>query len=292
LILVLRQPAEARLENARPPRTVRQPQTVVRREPVARVDPEIARGDPRPALKAPPAAAKPEPPKPPPEPESRPVARPHPEPLQSPPGREIRTYPPLEPGRRVYGEYHLQKISGFTVYVNRTVFDEAAQSDSRPLDCLQDELEQIGVVIRDPKVIRALQTVKIFVEWDHVETGYAHSVGVFYGGEGNWLGTRGVIPQKAGQVTILSLKRIAETKMRNLAPRKGVVILHELAHAVHYYTLRFSNPVVRNAYEQAMTRGLYRTVPDERRGMVQAYAATSEHEYFAEISCAFLDYCD
>jgi len=289
LILVFRRPADSRPENPRSPLAVRQPQTVIRPKPVARADPEVARGDPRPALKSPPTEVKPEPPRPPPEPESRPVARPHPEPAT---GREIKTYPPLEPGRRIYGEYHLQKISGFTVYVNRTVFDEAAQSENRPLDCLQDELEQIGVVLRDPKVIKALQTVKVFVEWDHVETGYAHSVGVFYSGEGNWLGTRGVIPQKAGQVTILSLKRIAETKMRNLAPRKGVVILHELAHAVHYYTLRYNNPVVRNAYEQAMTRGLYRSVPDERRGTVQAYAATNEHEYFAEVSCAYLDYCD
>jgi hypothetical protein len=41
-----------------------------------------------------------------------------------------------------------------------------------------------------------------------------------------------------------------------------------------------------------MTRDLYRAVPDETRGTVQAYAATNAHEYFAEITCAYLDYCD
>jgi hypothetical protein len=111
----------------------------------------------------------------------------------------VKVYPPLEPGRLVFGEYRLCKINGVSVYINRTVFEENDRSGLRPLDCLQDELERLGAVA--PNVLPAMRTVKVFVEWDHVEAGIPNSVAVFYGGGGEGLLVKGVLPQKAGQIT-------------------------------------------------------------------------------------------
>jgi hypothetical protein len=182
-------------------------------------------------------------------------------------------------------------IQGFSVYISRTVFDENGRNDGWPLDCLQEELDHICRVA--PQFLKAMRTIKVFVEWDHVLPGRPDAVAVFYGGGGEGqLFAQGVNPSKAGHVTILSLKRISEAKRQGLAPRKAVFILHELAHAAHHYDLGDNNPFIENAYRQAMTRGLYSAVPDKLRGTVQAYAATNAHEYFAELTCAYLDYCD
>jgi hypothetical protein len=237
-----------------------------------------------------------------PQPQTVPVAQPEsPDPPARPPDRppapppavkvEPLKYPPLAPGRPVYGEYYLNTIQGFSVYINRTAFEESARAEGQPLDCLQDELDRVCRVSPTPRFLKAMRTIHIFVEWDHVEPGYPNSVAVFYGGngEGQYLLHRGVAPQKAGHITILSLKRVTEEKLRHGVKR--IVILHELAHAYHHYDLGDNNPFIQNAYDQARTRGLYTSVPDERRGAVRAYAATNAHEYFAELSCAYLDRC-
>jgi hypothetical protein len=202
---------------------------------------------------------------------------------------EPARYPPLEPGRLVYREYHLNKIHGFSVYINRTVFDESQRADGRPLDVLQGELERLSQLA--PKLVKAMQTVKVFVEWDHVDPSHPTGIAVFYGGRGEGLLVRGISPLKAGQITLLSLKTITEEKTRRLAPRRSVILLHEMAHAAHHYDLGDVNPFVENAYHQAMSRGLYQRVPDDVGGAVRAYAAANSHEYFAEITCAYLDRC-
>src|SRR5207248_1945306 len=73
-----------------------------------------------------------------------------------------------------------------------------------------------------------------------------------------------------------------------------IVLLHELVHAIHdkCVTLGFNNPEIRTAYRQAMDRKLYDKVEHVSGEMRRAYAATSEAEYFAEISCAYLDRCN
>jgi hypothetical protein len=202
---------------------------------------------------------------------------------------EPTRYPPLEPGRLVYREYHLNKINGFSVYINRTVFEESERAEGRPLDVLQAELERLSRLA--PKLVKAMQTVKVFVEWDHVDPSHPTGIAVFYGGRGEGLLVRGISPLKAGQITLLSLKAITEEKTRRLAPRRSVILLHEMAHAAHHYDLGDANPFVENAYQQAMSRGLYQHVPDDVRGAVRAYAAANSHEYFAEITCAYLDRC-
>lgn len=156
---------------------------------------------------------------------------------------------------------------------------------------LRQELADI-VRVAPPNLLKPLRTIKIFVEWDHVEPAVPGAIAVFYGGRGEFLLLTGVLPQKAGHITVYSLKKITEAKDKLGDAKKQVFLLHELAHAVHYYALGMDNPFIQNAYDQAMARGLYKSVDDALGKKRRAYAASSEHEYFAEITCAYLDRCN
>jgi len=103
---------------------------------------------------------------------------------------------------------------------------------------------------------------------------------------------QGVDPRKMKTVCILSLKRLYDLK--STGKMKRTVLLHELAHAVHDQIYNFDNPFIENAYQQAMTRELYRTIAVGEFGPreVTLYAATNSTECFAELSCAYLDQLD
>jgi hypothetical protein len=65
-----------------------------------------------------------------------------------------------------------------------------------------------------------------------------------------------------------------------------------MAHVVHHRLLGWQNPELEATFQQAVDRKLYDDVNDRfgRRG--KAYARTNDAEYFAELSCAFLDSCN
>jgi hypothetical protein len=67
------------------------------------------------------------------------------------------------------------------------------------------------------------------------------------------------------------------------------VLLHEMVHAVHFQLFGSQNQLIRNAYSQAIDRGLYDQAKDVNGRTVRPYARASEAEYFAEISCAYLN---
>ena len=71
-----------------------------------------------------------------------------------------------------------------------------------------------------------------------------------------------------------------------------IIILHEMAHAVHHRLLGWDNPELDATYKQAMDRKLYQQVNDRFGHSGRAYASTNAAEYFAEISCAYLDSCN
>src|SRR5438309_816319 len=111
--------------------------------------------------------------------------------------------------------------------------------------------------------------------------GAVGAVAVFLGGHQAGLAAAGN-PVKANAVTILSLRSLAGEHQPGTDSGRCVT-LHELAHAFHYHVVGDKNPIVLAAYKQAMERKLYDPA---------LYAATNEHEYFAELSVAYLKKLD
>ncbi|HJZ91195.1 MAG TPA: hypothetical protein VKE40_10000, partial [Gemmataceae bacterium] len=97
--------------------------------------------------------------------------------------------------------------------------------------------------------------------------------------QANLLGDKN--PLKSNAVTILSLKSLANEHQPKTDSGRCVT-LHELAHAFHHHVVG-DNPLVKSTFRQAMERKLYDP---------NVYAATNEREYFAELSCAYLDRLD
>ncbi len=203
----------------------------------------------------------------------------------------VYTFPPT-PARakaEIVPGYFKLVSSGFTLIVSREVYDQSDKLDGQPLGCLASELQLIASLLPDATA-KALAKVPIWVEWDHILPGSASVLAVYFGLGSESLGVRGIDPQKGKCVCIQTLRRIYLMKSRDKL--RQTVLLHELAHAVHDRILGDDSPLVVNAYKQAMTRGLYAKVEHLGGAKKNGYATTNDAEYFAELSCCYLDKID
>jgi len=183
--------------------------------------------------------------------------------------------------------YEKRRIEGFVVMVSTQAIFEGKKDKGRPFRALDSEFKQLAKVV-PPRLLTKLQTVLIWIEWDYVDRNYPYALAQYHAG-GLW--PRSTYDgMKNDAVELLSLKRLTEEKNR---PKGRIVMLHELAHAVHHKVLLFGfdNQDVLYAYRQAMGRRLYDSVKHDDGTERQAYAATNEREYFEEVTCMYLDRC-
>jgi hypothetical protein len=180
--------------------------------------------------------------------------------------------------------YKIRSVEGFTVIVSDETLkqDGASRLERKPLDVLALELKTLSGLM-PPKILTALHGVLIWVEWDEeVPSGNGRpgtAVATYFGGHQAAMLAKGMHPLKAKNVTVQRMKSLALEHQ----PKKDsgrCVLLHEIAHAVHDQVLSNDNVAIKAAYKQAMERQLL----DK-----QAYAATNEREFFAEMTCAYFN---
>ena len=176
-------------------------------------------------------------------------------------------------------------MQGFTVLIHDEVFgDEAKKFERPPLEILDRELATVVKVV-NPKSADALRRLVIWAEWE--DTAGAGEIGrggavvaVYRGGDAARMIAEDLHPLKAKTVEVLSMKSLTQEHQ----PKRDsgrCVLLHEFAHAVHDQLLGRENPEIKTVYAQAMERKLY-----DRKNQ---YAATSPPEFFAELTCCYLD---
>lgn len=193
------------------------------------------------------------------------------------------------PAKEVFAGYYLRTPAKFKVFVSRLVYENSDEAEGEPLRLIDEELTRIAELFPEAN-LKALRTVPIWVEWDHVIPKSVPAFACYYfEGTGAKLSVDGVDPRKAGCVCVLSLKKALE--LRKDGNRQNV-LLHELAHAVHDKAFGLKNPVIKNAYEQAVARRLYMKAKHDDGKERVAYANTNAAEYFAELTCAYLDRLD
>lgn len=184
-------------------------------------------------------------------------------------------------------DFRTLTIEGFTVRFNEQVISKANEYEKlNPIALIGEELQQISGLI-PAQQLKELQRVQIWVEWDRVDADNPQAVAVYRTGTGEAMRLKGLHPQKAGAIEVVSLYRIARAK-RQTGGNQSNVLLHELAHAYQDRVLGIDNQAIRAAYKQAMERKLYDQVRDFTGRKLKAYAATNEYEYFAELSEAYL----
>ena len=179
--------------------------------------------------------------------------------------------------------YRLQKIEGFTFLIQDVVFEQDGSAfERKPLDALALECQTLTKILT-PSAVNTLKALTIWVEWDEkvplANGRKGRSLAVYSAATPSQAVKEGKHPLRAKTVTIHSLKSLAESRQPK-RDRGDCVLLHEIAHAVHDQLLGFGHTGIKAAYQQAMERKLY----DK-----DLYIATNEVEFFAELTCAYLD---
>jgi len=196
-----------------------------------------------------------------------------------------------EPSHGAPEGYERRNLEGFTVYVNRQVLSHNADGfGRRPLDVLERELGDLKRILV-PKIVAVLQEVPVWAEWDDSEKERPGVLARYFYGRAEDLSKFGVDPRKLNCIEVLSLRRLAEIRRPGTALQQ-IIILHEMAHAVQHRVLGMQNLELDTIYQQAMERKLYQQVNDRFGRSGKAYASTAAAEYFAELSCAYLDSCN
>ena len=189
--------------------------------------------------------------------------------------------------------YKHRNIEGFDVFLHTKVLEHAddAKFKRKPLDVLELELNTITRSL-PPSSVRLLRGILVWVEWDDTDDpDYGLAVAKYYGVWGNramWSLQNDKHPGKANNIEIISLKSLTREHQPGVKLER-CVILHELSHAVHLQMFGQTNPNIKAAYTQAMERKLYDQAEDVYGKKVKPYARANDKEYFAELSCAYLN---
>lgn len=190
--------------------------------------------------------------------------------------------------------YTHKKIEGFDCLIHDEVLrnNDDSKWERSPLDVLELELGTVSRVL-PKKVENVLHSVVVWIEWHDtqdrdIQTSVAKYYGVSGGSRLGWSLTEKKHPGKANNVEVISMKSLTEEHQ----PKQKFdrcVLLHEFAHAVHFHIVGPNNPIVGQTYARAMQRGLYDSAKDVHDRIIKPYARTSEQEYFAELTCNYLN---
>lgn len=199
-------------------------------------------------------------------------------PVQTPVPPPVQAQTPATPA-----VYDTRQLAGFTLKINREFIDQDPALLDRVLVQLHADLNEIEHLVPQPAAA-ALRDVTVWIELQ----GYN---GMGHGGHGlcchwspSWLTANDLPAEKAGGVEII--KPIDYLTWRRDQP---YMLFHEFAHAYHW-RLAGRDDEIKQAYRAVMDKHLYDAV--ERNSIpvgqtTKAYAATNDHEYFAELSEAY-----
>ncbi len=190
--------------------------------------------------------------------------------------------------------YQLKKIEGFDCLIS----DEAIKQNDdsswkrKPLDVLEYELGTVSRVL-PKKVETVLHNVVVWIEWeDRDDPDFGKSVAKYYGLFGGslagWSLSNRKHPGKANNVEVIDMKSLAREHQPGQKTDR-CVLLHEFAHAVHFHIVGPNNNTVAQTYGLAMARKLYDSAKDVNDREIKPYARTNDHEYFAELTCCYLN---
>jgi hypothetical protein len=190
--------------------------------------------------------------------------------------------------------YKRQSIHGFTLLIHDDVYknNDDEKWKRKPIDVLEGELATIVRRLPD-RTVKVLRNLIIWIEWnDTSDPDLGKAVAKYYGVRGNLAAfalAKGKHPFKANNIEVIDMMALTREHQPGVKLER-CVLLHEMAHAVHFQLFGADNLAIQNAYKIAMDRKLYDRVKDVYdRTIERPYLTTNPAEYFAELSCAYLD---
>ena len=168
----------------------------------------------------------------------------------------------------------VRNIEGWTVHVDPQLIEgEYSDTGERCLKMLANHLQRIAILVPAEQLAK-LRKIEIWIERAHPQLGAMQ-----YHPSPKWLTDRGHDRRLGKKVHVTRAEQLLSRQQMLKHP---AVILHELAHAYHDQFLSFDNQQIIDAYDKAMSAGLYDKVLLYNGRQVRHYAATNHKEYFAE----------
>jgi hypothetical protein len=199
---------------------------------------------------------------------------------------------PQQPETPSENKYIVYQIRGHKVHVSGDVSRYGMEKVNDVLEELQERLE-VALDALPSKSAKRLESVRFWLEMEN--SAQARTSDIVAACYFPLAPNVRLLHQKCGGIEIpwpFLLGDSAKVTKR-LNP---YWLLHELAHAYHDRVLDYDNKKIKEAYESAMERKLYKEVECKGlggKGLVvigkgRAYACKNYAEYFAELSVAYL----
>ena len=175
-------------------------------------------------------------------------------------------------GNKKYSTY---SIENFKCFISDEVMQENSDSKwvTKPLDLLSRSLRKVNEVYPENAKVLFHKTY-IFVDWNK-----PGALGLYS------QGPRGPSDPKThfNCIDINGMKFVTEKNNdKKLQPNNAatLVLLHELAHCYHHQVLGWNHELIKDAYQNAKNQKLFD---------LKSYLMSSDKEYFAELTTAYLD---
>ena len=175
-------------------------------------------------------------------------------------------------GNKKYSTY---SIENFKCFISDEVIQENSDSKwvNKPLDLLSRSLRKVNEVYPENAKVLFHKTY-IFVDWNK-----PGALGLYS------QGPRGPSDPKThfNCIDINGMKFVTEKNNdKKLQPNNAatLVLLHELAHCYHHQVLGWNHELIKDAYQNAKNQKLFD---------LKSYLMSSDKEYFAELTTAYLD---
>lgn len=185
-------------------------------------------------------------------------------------------------------EYEKVRLGGWTVWVEKPLLSREPALARRALARLEKKLGEALAALPRPAHAR-LEGLPIFLMYGPKAEGGGRDNGLEYFQKNAPEHHPNLDPRWGGCVVIYSAENYLW--LSDFWARKALV--HEFAHAHHLEQWPEDQPNILAAWRNAMKRGLYRGVKDDRgQKLDRAYAAVNQLEYFAELSCMYFVGCN
>ena len=175
-------------------------------------------------------------------------------------------------GNKKYSTY---SIENFKCFISDEVMQQNSDSTwvNKPLDLLARSLRKVNEVYPENAKVLFHKTY-IFVDWNK-----PGALGLYS------QGPRGPSDPKThfNCIDINGMKFVTEKNNdKKLQPNNAatLVLLHELAHCYHHQILGWNHELIKDAYQNAKNQRLFD---------LKSYLMSSDKEYFAELTTAYLD---
>lgn len=173
--------------------------------------------------------------------------------------------------------YVHRNVEGWTARVDPALLDHGTPLGREAIRLLGAQLANIKRAVPG-RIAARLRDIVITMDLNHEPW-----PGAVYHPSREWLEEHGHDPSLAGSVHIANA-----THFVKWSREQPWMVMHEMAHAYHHQVLGHDHAGIREAFENAVERGLYESVLRYDGSEARAYAMNNEQEFFAEATEAFL----